>query len=105
MPFGTLAVDASWLDATGADGGVGCLAGSLTSARFVTPAGGAFGARGVLDAGGAVATHVVIEPQGATKPAGRPAGAMCLVAERVSLLAVLILERESPVITRQRILR
>lgn len=70
VPFGTLAVDASWLDATGADGGVGCLAGSLTSARFVAPAGGAFGARGVLDAGGAVATHVVIEPQDATPPAG-----------------------------------
>lgn len=69
-PFGTLAVDASWLDATGADGGVGCLAGSLTTARFVVPAGGAFGARGVLDAGGAVATHVVIEPQGTTPPAG-----------------------------------
>lgn len=70
VPFGTLAVDASWLDATGADGGVGCLAGSLTSARFVAPAGGAFGARGVLDAGGAVATHVVIEPEGAAGPAG-----------------------------------
>ncbi len=70
VPFGTLAVDASWLDATGADGGVGCLAGSLTSARFVAPAGGTFGARGVLDADGTVATHVVIEPQGATKPAG-----------------------------------
>ena len=69
-PFGTLAVDASWLDATGADGGVGCLAGSLTSARFVAPAGGAFGARGVVDAGGAVATHVVIEPDDATPPAG-----------------------------------
>ena len=70
VPFGTLAVDASWLDATGADGGVGCLAGSLTSARFVAPAGGTFGARGVLDAGGAVATHVVIEPQDATPPPG-----------------------------------
>ena len=70
VPFGTLAVDASWLDATGADGGVGCLAGSLTSARFVAPAGGAFGARGVLDAGGAVAAHVMIEPDGATTPAG-----------------------------------
>ena len=69
-PFGTLAVDASWLDATGADGGVGCLAGSLTSARLVTPSGGAFGARGVVDADGAVAAHVVIEPQGATAPAG-----------------------------------
>ena len=69
-PFGTLAVDVSWLDATGADGGVGCLAGSLTSARFVAPAGGTFGARGVLDAGGAVATHVVIEPEGAAGPAG-----------------------------------
>ena len=70
VPFGTLAVDASWLDATGADGGVACLAGSLTSARFVAPAGGAFGARGVVDAGGAVATHVVIEPEGAAGPAG-----------------------------------
>lgn len=69
VPFGTLAVDASWLDATGADGGVGCLTGSLTSARFVAPTGGAFGARGVLDAGGAVATHVVIEPDDATPPA------------------------------------
>lgn len=37
VPFGTLAVDASWLDATGADGGVGCLAGSLTSARLWRP--------------------------------------------------------------------
>lgn len=70
VPFGSLAVDASWLDATGVDGGVDCLAGSLTSARFVAPAGGAFGARGVLDAGGAVAAHVVVEPEGATKPAG-----------------------------------
>lgn len=70
VPFGTLAVDASWLDATGADGGVGCLAGSLTSARFVASAGGAFGARGVVDADGAVATHVVIELQDATPPAG-----------------------------------
>lgn len=69
VPFGTLAVDASWLDATGADGGVGCLAGSLMSARFVTPAGGAFGAGGVADAAGAVAAHVVIEPAEATSPA------------------------------------
>ena len=74
VPFGTLAVDASWLDATGADGGVGCLAGSLTSARFVAPAGGTFGARGVLDAGGAVVAHVVVEPEGATKPAEETSG-------------------------------
>ena len=70
VPFGTLAVDASWLDATGTDGGVACLGGSLTSARFAAPAGGAFGARGVVDVGGAVAAHVMIEPQGATPPAG-----------------------------------
>lgn len=70
VPFGTLAVDSSWLDAMGADGGVGCLAGSLTSARFVAPAGGLFGAAGVVDADGAVAPHVVIEPEGATAPAG-----------------------------------
>ena len=67
----TLVVDASWLDATGADGGVACEHGSLVSARFVTPAGGAFGAGGVVDAGGAAATHVVIEPEGATAPAGK----------------------------------
>lgn len=65
-----LSVDASWLDATGADGGVACLGGSLVSARFMTPAGGAFGASGVVDASGAVAQHVVIEPDVATPPAG-----------------------------------
>lgn len=40
------------------------------SARFVTPAGGAFGAGCVVDASGAVAPHVVVEPEGATPPAG-----------------------------------
>ena len=65
-----LSVDASWLDATGVDGGVACAGGSLVSARFVTPAGGAFGASGVLDACGAVAPHVVVEPDAATPPAG-----------------------------------
>ena len=65
-----LSVDASWLDATGADGGVACLGGSLVSARFMTPAGGAFGASGVLDVGGAVAPHVMIEPDVATPPEG-----------------------------------
>lgn len=65
-----LSVDASWLDATGADGGVACAGGSLVSARFVTPAGGTFGAGGVLDAAGAVAPHVVVEPDVATPPAG-----------------------------------
>ena len=63
-----LSVDASWLDATGADGGVACLGGSLVSAHFVAPAGGAFDASGVVDASGAVAPHVVIEPEGATPP-------------------------------------
>ena len=65
-----LSVDASWLDATGADGGVACAGGSLVSACFVEPAGGAFGASGVVDASGAVAPHVVIEPDVATPPAG-----------------------------------
>lgn len=65
-----LSVDASWLDATGADGGVACTGGSLVSARFVTPASGAFGASGVVDASGAVAPHVVVEPDVATPPAG-----------------------------------
>ena len=67
-------VDASWLDATGTDGGVACTGGSLVSARFVKPAGGAFVASGVVDAGGAVAPHVVIEPEGATSPAGETDG-------------------------------
>ena len=65
-----LSVDASWLDATGADGGIACTGGSLVSARFVTPVGGAFGPGGVVDASGAVAPHVVIEPDVATPPAG-----------------------------------
>ena len=69
-----LSVDASWLDATGADGGVACTGGSLVSARFVTPVAGAFGASGVVDAGGAVATHVVIEPDVATPPTGETDG-------------------------------
>lgn len=69
-----LSVDASWFDATGAEGGVACLGGSLVSARFVTPAGGAFGASGVVDAGGAVAPHVVVEPDVATPPTGETDG-------------------------------
>lgn len=69
-----LSVDASWLDAVGADGGVACLGGSLVSARFVAPVGGTFGASGVVDVGGAVAPHVVVEPEGATDPAGETDG-------------------------------
>lgn len=69
-----LSVDASWLDATGADGGIACLGGSLASARFVTPAGGTFGTGCVVDASGAVAPHVVIEPDVATPPAGETDG-------------------------------
>lgn len=69
-----LSVDASWLDATGADGGVACTGGTLVSARFVAPAGGSFGASGVVDAAGAVAPHVVVEPDVATPPAGETDG-------------------------------
>lgn len=65
-----LSVNASWLDAAGADGGAACTGGSVVSARFVAPAGGTFGASGVVDATGAVAPHVVIEPDVATPPAG-----------------------------------
>lgn len=65
-----LSVDASWLDATGADSGVACAGGSLVAARFVAPVGGVFGADGVVDAGGAVAPRVVIEPDVATPSAG-----------------------------------
>lgn len=65
-----LSVDASRLDAAGTDGGVACAGGSLVSARFVTPVGGAFGAGGVLDASGAMAPHVVVVPDVATPPAG-----------------------------------
>lgn len=69
-----LSVDASWLDAAGADGGVACTGGSLVSARFVAPAGGVFGASGVVDAGDALAPHVVVEPDVATPPAGETEG-------------------------------
>lgn len=71
---GQLTVDASWLDASGTDGGVACLGGSLASARFVAPAGGAFGTGGVVDSNGSVAPHVVIEPEGAAGPAGETGG-------------------------------
>lgn len=67
---GQFAVDASWVGATGASGGVACESGSLTSAQFMAPAGGAFGAACVMDASGAVAQHVVIEPTSAQPPAG-----------------------------------
>ena len=69
-----LSVDASWLDAVGADGGVACTGGSLASARFVTPAGGAFGTSGVVDAAGVVAPHVMVEPDVAMPPAGETGG-------------------------------
>lgn len=71
---GQLTVDASWLDASGVDGGVACLGGSLASARFVAPAGGAFGAGGVVDPDGSVAAHVTIEPVDTTAPAGETGG-------------------------------
>lgn len=71
---GQLTVDASWLDASGTDGGVACLSGSLASARFVAPAGGAFGADGVVDADGSVAVRVTIEPVEATASAGETGG-------------------------------
>ena len=71
---GQLAVDASWLDASGVDGGVACLGGSLASARFVAPAGGAFGAGGVVDADGSVAASVTIEPVDTTASAGESGG-------------------------------
>lgn len=71
---GQLTVDASWLDASGADGGVACLGGSLVSARFVAPAGGAFGAGGVVDADGSVAARVTIEPVDTTASAGETGG-------------------------------
>lgn len=71
---GQLAVDASWLDASGADGGVACQGGSLASARFVAPAGGAFDAGGVVDADGSVAAHVTIEAVDATASAGETGG-------------------------------
>ena len=71
---GQLTVDASWLDVSGTDGGVACLGGSLASARFVAPAGGAFGAGGVVDADGSVAAHVTIEPVDTTASAGETGG-------------------------------
>ena len=71
---GQLTVDASWLDASGTDDGVACLGGSLASARFVAPAGGAFGAGGVVDIDRTVASHVVIEPVDATASAGETGG-------------------------------
>lgn len=69
-----LSVDASWLDAAGADGGIACTDGSLVSARFVAPVGGVFGAGSVVDASSAVAPHVVVEPDVAMPPTGETDG-------------------------------
>lgn len=64
-----LSVDASWLDAAGADGGVACTGGLLV--RAVCDARWrAFGASGVVDAFGAVTPHVMVEPDVATPPTG-----------------------------------
>lgn len=68
---GRFVVDAHWVDATGASAGVACKSGSLTSALFVSPTGGAFGSSSVIDVSGVVAQHVVIEPTGAQPPAGK----------------------------------
>lgn len=71
---GQLTVDSSWLDASGAEGGVACLGGSLASVRFVAPADGGFGAGGVVGADGSVAAHVTIEPVDITTSAGETGG-------------------------------
>ena len=71
---GQFTVNASWLEASGADGGVACLGGSLASARFVAPAGGTFGASSVVDADGSAVAHVTIEPVDATASAGETGG-------------------------------
>lgn len=59
------------MDATGTSAGVACKSGSLTSALFVSPTGGAFCSSSVIDVSWAVAQHVVIEPTGAQPPAGK----------------------------------
>ena len=74
---GQFAVDASWVDATGAIAAAACESGSLTSAQFVTPMSGDFGTACVMDASGAVAQHVVIEPTGAQPPAGKTQPGTC----------------------------
>ena len=71
---GLVSVDASWLDASSAGGGVACQGGAPASARFVARAGGAFVAGGVVDADGSVAALVTIEPVDATAPAGETGG-------------------------------
>ena len=71
---GLVSVDASWLDASSAGGGVAYQGRSLASARFVAPAGAAFGEGGVVDAHGSVAAHVTIEPVDTTAPAGETGG-------------------------------
>ena len=71
---GTLAVNGCKVDARADGAGIACLGGSLASARFVAPAGGAFGTGGVVDADGSVASHVVVEPDVATPPAGETDG-------------------------------
>ena len=68
---GQFVVDAHWVDATGTSAGVACKSGSLTSAQFVSPTGGAFCSSSVIDVSGVVAQHVVVEPTSAHPPTGK----------------------------------
>ena len=91
-----LSVDASWLDATGADGGVACTGGSLVSARFVAPAGESL----VLVAWWmpAMRWHRMwwLSPMSPHLRRGRPKGSMCLAVGRTSLPPILALLPQSP---------
>ena len=88
-----LSVDASWLDATGADVGVACLGGSLVSARFVAPAGRVFGWWMPP-----VRWHRMwwLSPMWPRHRRGRPTGARYRAIARASLPAMLTPLPESP---------
>lgn len=100
-----LSVDASWLDATGADGGVACTGGSLVSARLRCPLVGPL----VLVAWWMppVLWHHMrwLSPMWPRRRRGRPMETTCLDAGRVNQMVVSALLQGSPVRGRRRIQR
>ena len=100
-----LSVDASWLDAAGADGGVACLGGSLVSARFVMPLAGPLVLVAWWMPTGPWPRMWWLSPMWPRRRRGRPTGARCQVVGLVKLLVVPVLLLGSPVWGRRRIPR
>ena len=99
-----LSVDASWLDAAGADGGVACLGGSLARGLWRLPAGPLVLVAWWMLQG---SWHRMwwLSPMPPRHRQGRPMETTCLDAGRVNQMVVPALLQGSPVRGRRRIQR